>query len=371
MKKVKATDGIASWKIDSPIERLLSRRADTSDFWKKIYVNYYKFFDKEYYMKGLSFIDKNIDMFIGEVSEEQRNEYICDMVYSLHRFGCMFDEYFLYGYPTLNAKGRESFITDKLRWGYYARMNLSENNEIFNDKKKAFDLFKDYYKRDLILIQGKEDKTAFCEFVSKHDCFIVKPYNSSGGRGVYKMDTNSHTINECFEKLLQEKDGVVCEELIKQSDAMSSFHPTSVNTVRFPTIRNKDGIHLFHPLLRTGVGGGIIDNASGGGIFALINPKRGIVYTEAKDEKGNTFLSHPDSGVIYPGFQIPDWEQAIELVNSLSMVMQEQHYVGWDLAHTDKGWIMVEGNPRGQIIMMQLFYRNGFKKEVDELIMNM
>ena len=114
MKKVKNNDGIAGWKIDSPIERALSKAADKGGFWRYLYVNYYKLFDREYYQKGLKFIDKNIRTFVGPVSEEQRQEYVYDMVYSLHRFGCMFDEYFMYNFPQLNVAGRESFITDKI-----------------------------------------------------------------------------------------------------------------------------------------------------------------------------------------------------------------------------------------------------------------
>lgn len=41
------------------------------------------------------------------------------MVYSLHRFGCMFDEYFMFDFEHLTAAGRETFITDKKRWEYY------------------------------------------------------------------------------------------------------------------------------------------------------------------------------------------------------------------------------------------------------------
>ena len=46
------------------------------------------------------------------------------------------------------------------------------------------------------------------------------------------------------------------------------------------------------------------------------------------------------------------------------MVVKDNHYVGWDFAHTDNGWVIVEGNPRGQIIMMQLFFERGFKQEL-------
>ncbi len=370
MKKVKTTDGIAPWKLNSPIERFLARKADKSLFWKKAYVRFYKIFDSAYYKKGLLFIDKYIKMFVGEVTEKQRREYIVDMVYSLHRFGCMFDEYFLFGFSTLNTKGRESFITDKIRWSYYARMNTTEANELFNDKKKAYDIFRKFYKRDLILVSGEKDREVFSEFCKKHVEFIVKPYNKSGGSGIHKVNLDGQDVNACFDKIIADNTAVVCEELIVQSEVMASFHPSSVNSVRLPTIKDKDGVHVFHPLLRTGRGGSEVDNAARGGIFACINPETGIVETNALDERGNKFHKHPDTGVTFAGFQIPDWEQAVELAKALATVVEENRHVGWDLAHTDKGWVMVEGNPRGQYIMQQSFYRTGFRDEMEKLIMN-
>ena len=146
MKKIEGKDGIAGWKIDSPIEWIFAKWADKSEFGKFIYVRYYQICDHDYYEKGLKFIDRNIKQFVGEVKEDQRRKYIRDMVYSLHRFGCMFDEYFLYNFPVLNIQGRESFITDKIRWDYYARMNKDENKELFNNKRKAYELFRKYYK---------------------------------------------------------------------------------------------------------------------------------------------------------------------------------------------------------------------------------
>jgi hypothetical protein len=37
----------------------------------------------------------------------------------------------------------------------------------------------------------------------------------------------------------------IVEELIKQCKEMASWNPTSVNTIRFTTFKNKDGIHIM------------------------------------------------------------------------------------------------------------------------------
>ena len=55
--------GTAVWKIDTPFENWLGKKADKSEFFKKLYVLYYKIFDKEYYQKGLKMIDDAINDF--------------------------------------------------------------------------------------------------------------------------------------------------------------------------------------------------------------------------------------------------------------------------------------------------------------------
>ena len=55
--------GTAVWKIDTPFENWLGKKADKSDFFKNLYVLYYKIFDSEYYNKGLKMIDDTINDF--------------------------------------------------------------------------------------------------------------------------------------------------------------------------------------------------------------------------------------------------------------------------------------------------------------------
>lgn len=111
--------------------------------------------------KGIELIKKTVNIFIGEVTDKQLKEYTYDMVYSLHRFGCMFDEYFLMDFAKLNVKGREAFITDKIRWDYYSRMNLEENKEIFNNKKRLMKFLVIFIKESCWKLQMKAIKMNF------------------------------------------------------------------------------------------------------------------------------------------------------------------------------------------------------------------
>ncbi|MBQ9953607.1 MAG: hypothetical protein IJO92_04700 [Clostridia bacterium] len=370
MKKFKNNLGIAPWKIDHPIERWLSWLADRCYIGKILYVNFYKVFDKDYYVKGLSFIEKNIQVFAGAVSNKQKKNYIYDMVYSLHRFGCMFDEYFLFDFPHLNTLGRDSFLTDKNRWKYYSCMNIDANKAIFDNKRKAYEIFRKYYKRELIEIIDDNDLNKFCDFAERHRRFIVKPIAGSGGKGVSVVSTDQYKDITAMFTDIRKKGAVVVEELVCQVDEMAALHPSSLNSVRVPTLKLKDRIVIYRPFLRIGRGNSIVDNAASGGVFVAVDADTGICSSEGVDELGNRYLRHPDTGIVLPGFRIPRWDEAVALVKELAEIIEGNRYVGWDLALTEDGWKMIEGNPCGQFVI-QIATQKGIKKEIEDYIARM
>lgn len=368
MARTAKEHGIAEWRIDSEEERTLASKADESEEWKQRYVDFYREADPKYFEKGLDLIEKHIALFVHEeLTEEQHCLLVRDMVYSLHRFGCMFDEYFLFNYRYLNVAGRESFITDKIRYDFYDRLSDPSNQIIFDDKSKTYELFGEYYKRDFLPVRSDSDFDAFLQFSEKHPRFLVKPFDATIGRGVRIIETDSDDMRRgVFEELL-ESGGMICEELIIQAPEMAVLHPQSVNTIRVPTVRCSDGARVIGAFVRMGRRGSIVDNAGAGGIFANIDPATGIVYTGGVDEFGGRYLTHPETGVVIPGFQVPKWDEVLDLVNILSRVLPTSRYVGWDLALTADGWIVVEGNARGQFVC-QMVDAHGVRKELEELI---
>ncbi|MBR4331348.1 MAG: hypothetical protein IKP72_01580 [Clostridia bacterium] len=367
MKKMISDKMIAPWRIDSDEEKRLANEADVSENGREQYVQYYHDNDPVYYNKGLEMIDKVIENFRPGASSKAKKAYVIDMVYSLHRFGCMFDEYFLFDYEHKNTAGRESFITDKNRWEYYQKLNTEEGRFVFNNKLETYRVFKDFYKRELICASDKNDYEAFCVFRRKHASFIVKPILGSGGRGIYIENESNKSNEEVFERIT-ENGTVVIEELVKQDVLMESLHGYSLNTVRIPTISiNQGEVVLFQPFLRIGVGISEVDNAAKGGIICPVDPDTGIVMQRGVTEAGRTYIKHPDSGIVLPGFQIPKWDEAISFVKKLATMIPECHYVGWDCALSVDGWIMIEGNPQGQFVT-QYATKEGCRPELDRLI---
>jgi len=370
MKKYPTGGGIAGWRIDHPIEKMLAKAADRGETGKSLYVWFYRLFDRKYYKKGLTLIDRTLKDFGYDFQGKTKKKYVSDMVYSLHRFGCPFDEYFLFDFPHLNACGRDEFVTDKKCWDYSDRMNLEENRILFNDKKKTSEIFGSYYGREVMDIKSEADKDTFLSFAGRHRRFIVKPYDGSCGKGITVEEcANADEAKKLFDRLLK-RGRVVVEQLIRQAKEMASLHAGSVNTVRIPTVKTKDEVIIFEAALRMGVGDSVVDNAGSGGIFAAVDVKTGVCKTVGVDEKGHSYVCHPDTGIVIPGFRIPRWEEAVRLAKELSHVVEKNNYCGWDLALTDEGWVMIEGNPRGQFAI-QYATKKGMKRELEEYISRM
>ena len=121
-------------------------------------------------------------------------------------------------------------------------------------------------------------------------------------------------------------------------------------------------------MIRIGRGDAVVDNGFAGGIVANIDIETGIVCSAGCNEKGERFLVHPDTKIPIIGFQIPEWKSVVDLVNKLAKVVSGNRYTGWDLAFTSNGYIMVEGNARGQFVILQMPNREGLKKKLFELI---
>lgn len=328
---------------------------------------------RDMYQK-IGFTQKNaedvFDRFVGFTSLKgtDKKRIVVDMLNEAKKFSFGFDEYFMFHFYDKTNEERRKYISCRERISYCERMNNIKNMIIFDDKALSYKVFKKYYKRDLVGVFSENDETSFKNFISKHERFIVKPYDGAGGYGIIIVNGDKcNPKKQLMELLTKYKKGFVIEELIDQSKELSQLHPESVNTLRIPTVVFKDRIEIIHPVLRVGRGGNIVDNSHSGGISCGIDIDTGIIISAA-DANGYQYETHPDTGVRLIGFSVPDWEQAKCLAMELACVLPDNKYTGWDLAHTNDGWVMQEGNDRGDFDIFQLTSNAGFRNEIEQIV---
>lgn len=283
---------------------------------------------------------------------------------NLFKYGCTYADYFLLGIEG-RKEGARDFITYINEFKYFDILNKPENRADFDDKSRTYEFFGKYYRRALKKISSCADFDEWCE---SHTEFIVKPIDAYRGNGV-RVVRSGADISEIRKEYLFSVPFVV-EELIKQSDVMASLHPSSVNTVRVPTIltKNKDDVRAFYPCLRIGQHGNVVDNAGAGGILCQID-ENGVVFTDGCDEHGNTYEEQPDTHIKFRGFCLPEWDKAMALCREAALSYPGNRYIGFDIAHTEEyGWVIVEANARGELLGTQICDKIGKKKELEAII---
>lgn len=360
---------IARWKLDNPFENRLGYMADKSEFWKRIYVLYYQVFDKKYYVSGINICNKTIrkykqeDKDIEDIPESYLRR---DMIYSLHRFGVSFSEYYIYKFYNKSFLCRQKINNLKIQYGYCELVNSNSVRELFENKYKTYQVFRKFFKRDLICITSICDLPQVEAFLLKHKDFILKPLKGVCGRGVRVYRNFKEPLSAFLHEQLKSGEFVI-EELISQACPLATLHKSSINTVRIATFRTKTGVHIYGAALRMGKANSVVDNAGSGGIFCHINHKYGFIDTNAKDYMNNEYVFHPDSKVRFVGFEIPEWEKLVAMVKEMALVVQGATIISWDMAYSNTGWEMVEANDVGEPNLLQ-FGEEGNKKLISKYI---
>ena len=287
-----------------------------------------------------------------------------DILFCRLAYGFIPSEYTAFKFIDKSPKERKEFYsdTDTYQFGYSVN-NICTVQKIL-DKSESAKFFGKYFKRDFVIVKNKNDWSHFKKFVSEHHTFMKKKIFSSMGKGIELVDFDSLKIKpkQYFESLISEGKWLL-EELVKQDSQMAVFNKTSVNTIRCMTLRTDDGIVIPYCILRTGREGSIVDNGGSGGVLMGVNVKTGITDTNGYDEFGEIYEKHPDSGIDLKGFQVPRWEEMTSFCKEAAKKCKTLGYLAWDMALTEKGWLVIEVNEVGQILLPQMVYEKGLKKQ--------
>ncbi len=217
-------------------------------------------------------------------------------------------------------------------------LNPSENVSFYNDKNSLNLFIPENYTPKVYFrsIGGKYMNGAY-EPVMKQDFdsiftelnkVVVKPSKSQGGAGVifFKKNDQGNLISDKGDILTIDwlaktyNSDYLIQEAFTQSDYLSQFNPTSVNTIRAITYRDvKTGeIHFLGAVLRMGVKGAKVDNASQGGSFIGIN-SNGVLKNVVSDEYGRQTSYFNDIDFKKMHFQIPNYEEVKQFAIYVSL----------------------------------------------------
>lgn len=161
----------------------------------------------------------------------------------------------------------------------------------------------------------------------------------------------------------------ILQRKVVQSAEMDVLNPHAINTLRIVTI-NKDGrCFVLSSLLRVGTSKtGNVDNWAAGGLAIGIQETGYLKqYGFYKPVHGLKESVHPDTGIVFNEFKVPQYEGACRLACQAHRFFFNVRAIGWDVAISENGPVFIEGNDNFEISLHQACDRP-LKKEWFEAI---
>lgn len=262
---------------------------------------------------------------------------IKDVFSCMKKHGAGYVDYELFEMYNMDESIRETVVTRGRNNTLIRTFNDPKYKYLFLDKAEFNLRFKQYLKREFLIL---EDEKTFYEFIKDKNEIIAKPSRGSCGKGIEKI--NLQQEKNVYEYLKKKQLNLV-EEVICQHPKMNLLCETSVNTIRVITIHKKNKTSIVVAYLRIG-NGKVVDNFNSGGMVVPVDIKTGMIYDVAVDKEGHTYENHPLTKTPIVNFEIPEWNHVLALVKEASNIVPEIGLVGWDIAISKKGSLIVEGN---------------------------
>ena len=292
--------------------------------------------DKKYLKEAKDFLTSNFDgykntdwhFYFSHLNKSFKPEYIPSSIF------------FPYIEPTLNKVELAPAYVDKTSYdNLFSKSDMPETVfKMFNGK--FFDANNDFI----------ENETAYNQLALMNESLIIKPaIHSGGGRNVVLTEAKK-LASMLKSNSFYSKGSFIIQKKIVQHELMAKLNPNSVNTCRIMTARIKSDIVVLSAYVRIGRKNSKIDNAQSGGIFCKINNDESI-EDKAIDKAYYYYDKHPDSGLKFSGFKIPNYGKAVEFCLKNHKRFLRFTFISWDIAiRNDGAPVFIELNLSHQAI---------------------
>lgn len=282
---------------------------------------------------------------------------VCNFLSCFLKTGCGYSDYLNYRLYRRTKKELMEYVTIKHQDTFYEIVSPSAYKSLFSVKPNFLKAFSQYIGREFFTDGTVEELEGFLE---RNPVFMIKPYDGLAGQGVAKMTREeAGSAQALYEKL--QKEHLFVEGYVKQNQQINCLCAASVNTIRIMTFAYNGKSRILYAAMRIGNGVNHCDNFHQGGMGCSLDIETGKLYGMAVDKDLREFECHPASGVKFDGFQLPYWEEAKKMVLEAALVSDHIHAVGWDVAFTDDGPILIEGNRRAGYDLVQVLSERGRK----------
>lgn len=284
----------------------------------------------------------------------------CDMVWCSVRYGVGYLDYRVFGFARNRGACRKTFMTSYHNITLTRQFNDRACYDLLNDKIKFCQTWDAFLGRPWLDLRQSTPEE-FATLLEQAGMVFVKPIGEFGGKGVEKLTAAEVEDVAALHDRLVEEGRVLAEGAIVQHPDLSRLCPSSVNTLRVVTLLLNGEPKLLYALLRVGSGTTNVDNISSGGMYTLIGEDGRLHYPAFCDKTSSFYDRHPVTDEPFVGFEVPCYRQAVELCCEAARVEPRLGYIGWDVAITPDGPVLVEANnlPGYDMVQNARFHPDG------------
>lgn len=152
---------------------------------------------------------------------------------------------------------------------------------------------------------------------------------------------------------LEGKSPVIVQERVYDHSTLNDFSGSSaLQCARLVTHRSESGsVRLVYFMIKIILGSNILDNFSGGmsgNMIAYGDPETGQLKAAVRRRDGRLGLEeihhHPETGAAFADLLLPNWSDAKALAFRAHGAFPGLDVIGWDIALTERGPLVLEGN---------------------------
>ena len=175
--------------------------------------------------------------------------------------------------------------------------------------------------------------------------------------GIY-VDKDGDIVNAAMIRQKYTNQDFFFEKQIIQESVLSQFNPDTVNTIRVLTWRDK----VISAAVRFGGKGSFVDNTAKGGVAVSLDIVTGKLQSYGMREYDLTrYTEHPDSHLKFENVFVTQWFDVKNLVEKTLKYLPYYNSVGFDVATTINGPVIIEINTGAGIYLSQMGKDRGLK----------
>lgn len=285
------------------------------------------------------------------------------------RYNISLIEYFLFGFYKNNRGSKKEWAGTGYMYEYQLRMNPRNSRDVLSDKAMFLKEYGKWVSHPFLKLEEAKRNPSLLQplIESSIGKIVIKSVDGQCGRGVEVLSTDNLKSDELLLRM-EDSGNDLAEAFVQQHPELDHLSSSGLNTLRLITQLDPNNEVVFlGARLRITVNSHV-DNLAAGNLAAPVDLETGVVNGSAvySDIEKPPVDIHPVTGVPIKGFKVPWFKEALQMVKEAALHNTRNRSIGWDVAITESGPDLIEGNHDWCKLLWQLPVQKGLKSKLEK-----